>query len=116
MLVRQIRRGRKTAGRQDRIAETPWGRKVPPAQGTLAEDQWKGHHTAGISTGTDTHRIRAEESGLMTEIRNSDLRCLSFLALPVLWLVLRVSFEQLFEEPPDFYREAETMSLGQIGP
>jgi hypothetical protein len=52
----------------------------------------------------------------MTEIRNSDLRCLSFLALPVLWLVLRVSFEQLFEEPPDFYREAETMSLGQIGP
>jgi hypothetical protein len=25
MLVRQIRRGRKTAGRRDRIAETPWG-------------------------------------------------------------------------------------------
>ena len=45
----------------------------------------------------------------MTEIRTSYLRWFLSLAMSVLWLVLRVTFEQLFAEPPDFCREAETM-------
>jgi hypothetical protein len=75
---------------------------VPSAQGTLAGDQWRVHHTSGFIAGTDTRRIHAEESGPMTEIRASDLHGFLSLALPFACMTLGVSSARLFAEPPDF--------------
>lgn len=75
---------------------------MPSAQGTLAEDQWRVHHTSGVIAGTDTRRIHAEESGPMTEIRNSDRRWIFSLALPFAWMTLGVLSARLLADPPDF--------------